>query len=129
MPLVTQKRSRISGLPQLVVVVALHMNRSTAQIAALDETSHPARRVPELVVMAGGCLEAALFREGNQSLRLLPGHGEWLLYIDVASPLQAELGKLKMASRRRRNVDNIRPGSAQKICYITKPLLDQEPFI
>jgi hypothetical protein len=59
-PLVHEKRSRKSAVPEAVTVITLHVYWNAAQVATLDERSHSSRHVAKLIVMAYSELELPL---------------------------------------------------------------------
>src|SRR5438552_1958769 len=105
MPLVTEKRPRITGPPQLIAVMPFHVHRAGAQEPALDKSSHAPRDVGELIVVPHGYFEPTRIRERNQSSGIFFVKSERLLYINVGSPFQAQLCKIVVAFRRGRDVD------------------------
>ena len=68
MRLVGKQHSRVSRVIQFVAVIALHVDRSSTEVAALDEISHPACDVAELIVMTGGELEPLFTSERDERL-------------------------------------------------------------
>jgi len=124
--LVAKKRSRIRGRSELVAVIAFHMHRTGPQESALNKRSQASRDMPELIVMPGGQLEAHFFRQRNQSSGLAFVQCEWLLYVDVASRLQASFGNLEMTCGWRRDVNNVRLGHAQQFVQLTKTPANRE---
>ena len=65
--------------------------------------------VAELIVMARGKLDSVLLGQVDQPSRFLGVDGKRLLDVNVAAALQAERGNRKMAFRRRRDVNDVRP--------------------
>src|SRR5213594_55178 len=112
MSLVAKKRSRITGLAEVIAIITFHVHRNAAQVAALDEGSHASRDVAELIIMSYGQLEPLRMGERNESLRLRLVERERLLHVNVASLLQARPRKIVMALRRRRDVNYVWSGIA-----------------
>ena len=69
---VAKKRARIPGPSKLIAVITLHVHRPAAQKAALDQSSHASRHMPELIIMPRGYLEPPLVRERDQLSGLRP---------------------------------------------------------
>src|SRR5437660_10125232 len=114
MALVAKKRSRVTGIPQVIAVVTFHVHWISAQVAAFDESSHTSGHVAELIVMPDCQLEPLFVGQCNKSLGLLLMECEWLLHIDVASAFQANPRDIVMAFRRRRDMDNVRSSITQE---------------
>jgi hypothetical protein len=85
--------------------------------------------VAELIVMPGGDFESFLIGEFDQFPRFMLVDREWLFYIDVAAPVQAEFRDAKVAFRRRGNVHNVGFGVTQKLRQVGKAFFDREPLI
>jgi hypothetical protein len=56
---IPEQGKRVGRLYKFIAVVALHVNRGSAQIAVLDKLSHTARDVDELIVVTGCDFEAS----------------------------------------------------------------------
>src|ERR1700733_12360622 len=76
--------------------------------------------------MPSGKLQAFLFGQSNQLARFGLVKDERLFDVNVATALEAKLGKGKVAFGRRRNVDDIGLGRAQQLIDIAEKLLDRK---
>src|SRR5207245_10456840 len=121
--------SRITVLPKGIAVLTLHMSRPSAQVPALDKSSHASRHMAELIIMPYRQLEPRLIGECNKYLGLLRVECDWLLHIDVASPFQAKPSNIEMAFRRRGDVNHVWPSVTQKFSQVGEIPFDREPLV
>ena len=111
---------------KIVTVLAFHVDRLAAQIAALDQFPHADHGMRELGIMPGDDLEPLVVSEPYQFLCLGRIQREWLLHIDVAAGLQAHLSQLEVALRRRRDVDDIGLDRIEHLPSVPEISLDME---
>ena len=126
---VTEQRSRIGGVPEVVGVVALHVHGSPAQEAPPDQAAHAPRHVAELIVVPDRQLEPLVVGEGHQLLGVLFGEGERLLDVDVTPTLETRPGDTGMALGRRGHVDHVGSRLVQQLVQVREIPRDREPFV
>src|SRR5260370_496068 len=124
--LVAQERSRIPRPRDFVAVVAFHVHRPVAQEPTLHESPHAPCDMGELVVMPGSDLEPALAGQPNKTLRFVRVEGEGLLYIDMATRLEANPRQIKVAGWRRSDVNNIRLAFTQQCVNVAEVPFDRQ---
>ena len=80
----------------------------------------------ELCIVPHGQFELLLIGKRDQTLRVRVVEREWFLHIDMTATIETEAGNLKMAFRRRGNVNDIRSGFLQQFCQVCKLFFDLE---
>src|SRR5205809_4828916 len=126
---VSKKGSCIPVSAKDITVMTLHAHRRPPEIPALDKRSHAPRHMAELVIMSHCQLQPSFVGESHEALRLRFINGEGLLHIHMATTFQTECGNLKMALRRRRHVNNVRPRVAQESRQIVEIPFDRKSLV
>src|SRR5260370_32016562 len=76
--------------------------------------------------MPGSDLEPSLAGQPNKTLRCLRVEGEGLIYIDMATRLEANPRQIKVAGWRRSNVNNIGPAFTQQCVNVAEVPFDRK---
>src|SRR5205814_4920814 len=122
--LLIRKQSLRVSFAQFITVITLHVHWRPAQISALDQRPHAPGRVPELVVMARGNLEASLCCQADQLLGVRSIQRKWLLNVNMAARRKTLFAQREVTLRRSGKMDDIRSRGFQQLAQIRKAALD-----
>src|ERR1035438_7401414 len=129
MPLVSEERSSVRVISQFIAIMTLNVNWPTAEKAILDKRSHTARGVTKLLIVPNRDLQVFLIRQIDEALGFFLAQREWLLYVDMAAHIQAQLRNITMAGRRCCDMNDIRFGLREEFAHILKTCLNRKPFV
>src|SRR5215471_11355117 len=102
------------------------MDSPAPEISILHQLSHPPGRMAKLQIVANGNLPLHLSSQVYQLLRFFRVQRKRLLDVQMAACAYTLLAKFKMISRRRRNMNDIRPAFIQHCADIAKLTWDLE---
>src|SRR5215468_11339041 len=86
MPWITEESAGVPGMPDLVAIITLHMNRPGAQVAALNQATHAPRYMTELIIVTSRQFEPGSCRQIDQFLSFAFVNGEGFFDVNVAVP-------------------------------------------